>query len=371
MDFTKVNGHAVPGSSQQQNGVEMEPMRSTTSMSTESVSSVDFSNFKSPTPSVSPQPPEKRELLLHNEFIEVPHKLFKTEEFFRSVLTKEAFYSLSEASRTRLIKNNLSPEMSANLDDTLDYIFGKDPSHGFLPPMTTVFKRFQAGFYNRPHTSDSTQLRDFHRVLHNHFIRNHHMRLLRQLVKNRHEILENACQSGASEKNIVAKSRKSKRKFLKEQKLKKRSKKRFAMMLNHVNEVVGVDMPSSDESEAEDTKLPLQILESDRESTLYDPKFGRADLDLHQPTELSNVQTLLKQYKHLREVNPDCPSLDIDGITLEEVYERVGLSYQSEKNYALYRKQLVEEQAAEQSKTTVQESEVKIEPQYADEVQVQ
>lgn len=33
----------------------------------------------------------------------------------------------------------------------------------------------------------------------------------------------------------------------------------------------------------------------------------------------------------------ECPSLDIEDITLESVYDRVGLSYQSEKNYAQYR----------------------------------
>lgn len=40
------------------------------------------------------------------------------------------------------------------------------------------------------------------------------------------------------------------------------------------------------------------------ESTLFNPFYADSDLDLHQPTELPSVKTLLRKYKALRERNP-------------------------------------------------------------------
>ncbi|KAI6217398.1 hypothetical protein M3Y99_01769200 [Aphelenchoides fujianensis] len=360
----------TPSTSRQHNDEEDAAELRSSRLSSESTSSVDFSRFKSPTPSESspppPPPPEKLELVLANELIEVPSKLFRDEEFFRSVVTKEAFYSLSEGARSRLIKH-LPPEMAANMDDALDFILSKEKSTGFLPPLTTVYNRFEgkrsiaatfiasipAGYYSPAHAADSTQLRDFHKVLYYHFIRNHNMQLLRKLVLNRHQILENASTAGPTEP-IVPKIRQSKRKFLQEKKLRKRSSKRVALMLAHTREVVGApDDRSSDESGTEDTKVPLPISESDRESTLFNPKVGRSDLDLHQPMELPSAQQLLRQYKKLREVNPECPSLDLNGIVLEEAYERAGLSFVAEKNFARQRlRQLLDEPGGSQTIST-------------------
>ncbi|KAI6218182.1 hypothetical protein M3Y99_01728500 [Aphelenchoides fujianensis] len=350
----------TPSTSRQHNDEEDAAELRSSRLSSESTSSVDFSRFKSPTPSESspppPPPPEKLELVLANELIEVPSKLFRDEEFFRSVVTKEAFYSLSEGARSRLIKH-LPPEMAANMDDALDFIFSKNKSTGFLPPLTTVYNRFEgkrrlfiSGYYSPAHAADSTQLRDFHKVLYYHFIRNHNMQLLRKLVLNRHQILENASTAGPTEP-IVPKVRQSKRKFLQEKKLRKRSSKRVALMLAHTREVVGApDERSSDESGTEDTKVPLPIGESDRESTLFNPKVGRSDLDLHQPMELPSAQQLLRQYRKLRE---ECPSLDLNGIVLEEAYERAGLSFVAEKNFARQRlRQLLDEPGGSQTIST-------------------
>ncbi|KAI6183705.1 hypothetical protein M3Y97_00517700 [Aphelenchoides bicaudatus] len=282
--------------------------RSQTSLSVETTMSGDFAANKTPSTGTSPQTPEKRELLLHNEFIEVPSKLFKNENVLRNVITKEAFYSLSESARTHLINTFLTPTMASNMDDTLDFIFSKEKSVSFVPPITNFYNRVQVGFYNRPHGSDCVQLRDFHKVLHNHFIRNHHLKLLRQLVRARHQILENASKQGAFEE-VVPKSRPHKRKPKKNEKLMKRSKKRVAMMLSKVNEVVGVEnIPSSDESGSEDARIPLTMFR-EAESTLFNLAYKDCDLDLHQPTELPTVKDLLRQYKELREKNPECPSL--------------------------------------------------------------
>ncbi|KAI6216313.1 hypothetical protein M3Y99_01826100 [Aphelenchoides fujianensis] len=336
-----MNDEPTPSTSRQHNDEEDVGELRSGRLSSESSSSVDFSRFKSPTPSESspppPPPPEKLELVLANELIEVPSKLFRDEEFFRSVVTKEAFYSLSEGARSRLIKH-LPSEMAANMDDALDFILSKDKSTGFLPLLTTVYNRFEGKLAI---------------VLYYHFIRNHNMQLLRKLVLNRHQILENASTAGPTEP-IVPKIRQSKRKFLQEKKLRKRSSKRVALMLAHTREVVGApDDRSSDESGTEDTKVPLSINESDRESTLFNPKVGRSDLDLHQPMELPSAQQLLRQYRKLREVNPDCPSLDLNGIVLEEAYERAGLSFVAEKNFARQRlRQLLDEPGGSQTIST-------------------
>lgn len=75
-------------------------------------------------------------------------------------------------------------------------------------------------------------------------------------------------------------------------------------MLSKVNEVVGVENTlSSDESGSEDSKVPLTMFR-EAESTLYNPVYGNCDLDLHQPTEISNVKMLLREFKNLREKNP-------------------------------------------------------------------
>lgn len=77
------------------------------------------------------------------------------------------------------------------------------------------------------------------------------------------------------------------------------------------------------------------------------------DLDLHQPTQMDDVKTMLKKYKRLRREEPvslhlvlscdyvcidflyhpleHAPSLDITGIDLDDVYERAGVLAQSEK----------------------------------------
>jgi hypothetical protein len=59
-----------------------------------------------------------------------------------------------------------------------------------------------------------------------------------------------------------------------------------------------------------------------------------ADLDLYQPIRMKEFSELYKEYCYLRETEPDCPSLDITDITLEEVYERTGISFQTERNFS-------------------------------------
>ncbi|KAH7727464.1 hypothetical protein AAVH_05124 [Aphelenchoides avenae] len=85
----------------------------------------------------------------------------------------------------------------------------------------------------------------------------------------------------------------------------------------------------------ESDDAPIVPLVPGGESTLFHTEHSVADLDLHQPIRIKSVKEMLKEYRRLRETEPDCPSLDIRDITLEEVYDRAGISYQSERNFAL------------------------------------
>jgi hypothetical protein len=75
-------------------------------------------------------------------------------------------------------------------------------------------------------------------------------------------------------------------------------------MFSKVREIVGVEnTPSSDESGSEDSRIPLTMF-PEAESTLYNPFYRDCELDLHQPTELLSIKSLLRKYKELREKNP-------------------------------------------------------------------
>ena len=71
---------------------------------------------------------------------------------------------------------------------------------------------------------------------------------------------------------------------------------------------------------------------------------------MYQPARMKSIKELLKEYRTLKKKNPvspliipnfnyisvnfqNCPSLDTSDITLEDVYERSGLSFQSERNF--------------------------------------
>ncbi|EYC01310.1 hypothetical protein Aduo_009559 [Ancylostoma duodenale] len=81
----------------------------------------------------------------------------------------------------------------------------------------------------------------------------------------------------------------------------------------------------------EDLSLPISkgVTLHTARSTLFTPNMK--DLDLHQPTQMDDVKTMLKKYKRLRREEPHAPSLDITGIDLDDVYERAGVLAQSEK----------------------------------------
>ena len=104
------------------------------------------------------------------------------------------------------------------------------------------------------------------------------------------------------------------------------------MLINFAAEKGPEDSESSDES---DLELPIAPVSNapEAESSVFSPEFTDIDLDMYQPEKVRSVKDMLKAHKILKKKNPECPSLDFEGLNLEDVYERSGLSFQSERNF--------------------------------------
>uniref|UniRef100_A0A0K0DIU4 BHLH domain-containing protein n=1 Tax=Angiostrongylus cantonensis TaxID=6313 RepID=A0A0K0DIU4_ANGCA len=109
-----------------------------------------------------------------------------------------------------------------------------------------------------------------------------------------------------------------------------RAAKRTKAMIADCRMKIGQPCVSSDE-EDDDLSIPItkSVTLHTARSTLYTPHMK--DLDLHQPTQMDDIKTMLKKFRKLRKEEPHAPSLDITGIDLDDVYERAGVLAQSEK----------------------------------------
>uniref|UniRef100_A0A915DMI3 Uncharacterized protein n=1 Tax=Ditylenchus dipsaci TaxID=166011 RepID=A0A915DMI3_9BILA len=280
-----------------------------------------------------PMLPSSR-LCLGGEMVEVPDILINDETLFRNVMKKSAFWSLSEPARQRLRRFLPLPISSREEEDkVLDCAFTNNESFCFGSPISKVFLKIKTGYFSAPHAADQVQLRDHRRVLYDHYIRHYYMNLLKKLLIGRQIILESASKLSSVEKvEINPTNYCSKKRLMGAKALQKRANIRAKKMIKDCEDRVEGGITSSEDEE--DTCSSQMLLAPGAESTLYSKKFS--DLDLHQPIKMKDVKDLLKEYHQLRETEPDCPSLDISDITLEEVYDRVGISFQSERNFAIF-----------------------------------
>jgi len=302
-------------------------------------------------PVPAPKDPSLTTLCLGGELVDVPGVLLGDEQLFRAVIDKRAFYSLSQGAREHLRRFLPQPITSRDEEQqVLNNAFTSDPNFCFGNPMAKLFRRIESGYFSSRHAADQVQLRDHRRVLYDHYIRHYYMNLLKRLLIGRQTALEAASNAAPSDRiHISGYELCSKRKVKKANDLQSRARIRAKKMIKACKSKV-MESGSSSDDDLDDCSTQIALAPG-AESSLYLREYSENDLDLHQPTQMKGVKELLREYRHLKEEEPDCPSLDISDITLEEVYERAGICFQSEKNFALsvHKKWISKEKPSRQS----------------------
>uniref|UniRef100_A0A0N4VNC8 General transcription factor 3C polypeptide 1 n=1 Tax=Enterobius vermicularis TaxID=51028 RepID=A0A0N4VNC8_ENTVE len=287
-------------------------------------------------------------------------QVLKIESVFRQVITKEAFRSLSSEGQ-QYLKRFLPRYEGAENDEELilDAAFTDDKNFYFGNSMAKVHSKIRCGYFNPERPSAIVQLRDNRRVLYDHNIRHYYISLLKKLLiarryffsvpklnslrifrrdkkknkwlmlPNLTKLMESFYNTQASEKFPRISPRSAlfrKRETVRN--LKKRAQYRAKIMLDDIKKEFNDETISSD-----DEDLPPALIEDINfagRSTLYNPNFP--DLDLHHDISVDEVKDMLKEYRHLKETQPDLPSMDISGITVEDVYQRTKLPCIAERN---------------------------------------
>ncbi|CAJ0599815.1 unnamed protein product [Cylicocyclus nassatus] len=275
----------------------------------------------------------------NGDLLLLPSILVHSDYVFRQVVCAETYYSLSEEARNHL-RQFLPPiKTVAEEQHALSCAFTKrmDLVHG--NPIDRVQSKLKNGWFNPDRPSQQNQIRDNNKVLYDHYIRFYHMNLLNKLVKSRHAVLQHLMSTSAlcspTRQPIDPETMKRRNDM---ERIRLRAAKRSKAMIADCRMKVGEAGVSSDEEGSftrldsdEDVSLPISkgVTLHTARSTLFTPNMK--DLDLHQPTQMDDVKTMLKKYKKLRREEPHAPSLDITGIDLDDVYERAGVLAQSEK----------------------------------------
>ncbi|TMS36066.1 hypothetical protein L596_003328 [Steinernema carpocapsae] len=297
-------------------------------------------------------------LCFSGESIHIPTVLSDDEELLRSVLSKETFKSLPKESQTAL-KKFLPKSENDDFEDILDCVFTDDKNFCFGNALSKLVYKLKCNWFSPDRPCEELQLRDNRRVMYDHFHRHYYISTLRKLLVSRHRILEKVSElSGSEEGEIRLKTYGG---FLKRKQmvdgLQERTKRRCQVMLNDVRKKVGESDLSSDDEDDGFLKarfIPNNSGKAAGKSTLFSNDF--VDIDLHQPLALGSPVGMLKEYVRLKEKEPDCMSLDISDIAVDEVYDRSGVSIISERNFATLvrkRKQAVEEKCEADSSTDV------------------
>lgn len=267
----------------------------------------------------------------NGDLLLLPSILVHSEYVFRQIVSAETYYSLSEEARAHL-RQFLPPiKTIAEEQHTLECAFTTrtDLVHG--NPIDKVQSKLKNGWFNPDRPSQQNQIRDNNKVLYDHYIRFYHMNLLNKLVKSRHVVLQHLMSTSSlcSPTRVPMDPETLKRRNNMER-IRIRAAKRTKAMIADCRVKVGHSYVSSDEEEEEVTApINKSLTLHTARSTLFTPNMK--DLDLHQPTHMDDVKTMLKKFKKLRKEEPHAPSLDITGIDLDDVYERAGVLAQSEK----------------------------------------
>ncbi|VDK88043.1 unnamed protein product [Litomosoides sigmodontis] len=272
-------------------------------------------------------------LCLGGEIVQVPTVVVEQETMFRAVITKHAFRSLGDDMQNYLKVRFLPKYEGSDKDEEkiLDIVFTADPNLYFGNPLGKLHSKIRCGWFNPERPSDQVQLRDNRRVLYDHYIRHYYMTVLKSLLisRNREFVkytnlssLEEPTARRVPTPGFFRKSKISKR-------IKWRTAARLRIILDRVREEVGENagLSSDDEEFGDLNKIPMSRA---GQSTLFSPDF--VDYDLHQPVYMDDVKRMLKDYKNLKEQEPDSPSLDISDIGIENVYERAGVACIAERN---------------------------------------
>ncbi|MCP9266020.1 Alpha-1,6-mannosyl-glycoprotein 2-beta-N-acetylglucosaminyltransferase [Dirofilaria immitis] len=267
-------------------------------------------------------------LCLGGEIVQVPTIIVEQETVFRAVITKHAFQSLGTDTQNYL-KRFLPKYEESDKDEEkiLDIIFTADPNLYFGNPLGKLHSKIRcklSGWFNPERPSDQVQLRDNRRVLYDHYIRHYYMTVLKSLLISRNREFVKYTSSSVFEepvaKKVLTPGFFENRKYRKELNGNIKPSARGSW---------GKTGFSSDEEEFGDlNKIPMARA---GQSTLF-PLILSVNYDLHQPVYMDDVKRMLKDYKNLKEQEPDSPSLDISDIGIENVYERAGVACIAERN---------------------------------------
>lgn len=269
-------------------------------------------------------------LCLGGEIVAIPSAIIQEESLFREVITKEAYRFLSPEGQ-QYLKRFLPKYEGAEKDEEaiLDAAFTSNPNCYFGNSMGKVHSKIRCGYFNPERPSAIVQLRDNRRVLYDHNIRHYYISLLKKLLIARRKLLERFYNTGETDDVSRISPRPALiRKRDNGRRLKARAKYRIRIMLDEIKKELNDETVSSDDEDL--PIVPIEGLNFAGKSTLYDPNFS--DLDLHHDIGTDEVKDMLKEYRRLKETQPDLPSMDISGITVEEIYQRAKLPCIAEKN---------------------------------------
>uniref|UniRef100_A0A0K0EJZ1 Uncharacterized protein n=1 Tax=Strongyloides stercoralis TaxID=6248 RepID=A0A0K0EJZ1_STRER len=284
---------------------------------------------------------------IEGEVIELPICMLENGNLFRSIFIKKVFYSLP-IQKQQYLSKFLPQNSIKTLDEHLTIAFTPYPVFNFSNNFEKLRYKLNNNHFEPNHLENLIAFREIKRVLFEHFYRQYNLKLMKKLFISRYEILEKATLEGnkfdlatlpsssSSSSSSSYKLREKKRNGL-ECTISRRVNFRVKRMLDEVRRLANDSNPYSSDEEEIVTKKSKNTT---TRSSIYNSKIN--DIDMYEPSEPVTIKEMLKEHKKLKECHPDSPSLDTEGITLLDVYNRAGLSIQLEKNFGAQQKRRME-----------------------------